>query len=341
MAIYNSTRRRPRSAEATVTNPRVFMSHATEDKERFVVPFATVLRQRGLDVWLDQWEMLPGDSLVQRIFTEGIDEATAIIVVMSATSVTKRWVAEELDAAVVKRIQEDSLLIPIVLDGLAPKEIPAAIRHLLYEPVPDVNDFETAADRILRSVLNQRDKPDLGALPAYAASGDIIRVVDGLDRIDSLVLKLAGEEAVRDFGTRFSTQDFLDTTMNELGITDEQCIESLEVLDADGYIELHRTLGSGLSSMSSFTLETAGLQEYASTFIDEYTAIQHRVVTELVGGPEQGDDQDIASKSAAPRLLVLHIMKLLDMQGLLRLSESMGPTTHYFNVSPKLRRLLD
>ena len=93
--------------------------------------------------------------------------------------------------------------------------------------------------------------------------------------------------------------------------------------------------------MSSFTLATAGLEEYASTFIDEYGSIQHRVVTELVGGPAQGDDQDIASKSDAPRLLVLHIMKLLNTQGLLGLSESMGPTTHYFNVSPKLRRLLD
>ena len=203
------------------------MSHATEDKERFVVPFGTALRHRGLDVWLDQWEMLPGDSLVKKIFTEGIDEAAAIIVVMSATSVTKGWVAEELDASVVKRIQEDTLLIPIVLDGLASSEVPAAIRHLLYEPVPDVTDFETAADRVLRSVLNQRDKPELGVLPAYASADNIIRVVDGLDSVDSLVLKLAGEEAVRDFGTRFRTQDFLDTTTNELGITDEQCIESL------------------------------------------------------------------------------------------------------------------
>lgn len=96
------------------------MSHATEDKVRFVVPFAIALRERGLDVWLDQWEMLPGDSLVKKIFT-AIDKAAAIVVVVSATSVDKRWVAEELDAAVVKRIQEDTLLIPVVLDGLGPE----------------------------------------------------------------------------------------------------------------------------------------------------------------------------------------------------------------------------
>jgi hypothetical protein len=173
------------------------MSHASEDKERFVVPFATALRGRGLDVWLDEWEMLPGDSLVKKIFTEGIDEAAAIIVVLSSSSVTKRWVAEELDAAVVKRIQQDTLLIPVVLDGLEPSDLPLAVRHLLYEPVPDASDLGAATDRVVRAVLDERDKPDLGSLPAYAANAVSIQ---GLDAIDAQVLKLVGEEAVRDFG---------------------------------------------------------------------------------------------------------------------------------------------
>lgn len=92
--------------------PRVFISHASEDKERFVVPFAQGLRAEGVDAWVDQWEMLPGDSLVRKIFTEGLDKADAVVVVLSRVSITKAWVAEELDAAVVKRINDDSKLIP-------------------------------------------------------------------------------------------------------------------------------------------------------------------------------------------------------------------------------------
>ena len=38
-------------------------------------------------------------------------------------------------------------------------------------------------------------------------------------------------------------------------------------------------------------------------------------------------------------MLVLHILRSFDLQGLLKLSESKSPTTHYFGVSPKLRRL--
>jgi len=51
-------------------HPKVFVSHASEDKERFVTNFATKLRENGVDAWLDKWEMLPGDSLVDKIFEE-------------------------------------------------------------------------------------------------------------------------------------------------------------------------------------------------------------------------------------------------------------------------------
>lgn len=46
--------------------PKVFISHATPDKDRFVLEFATRLRSNGVDAWVDQWEMNPGDSLLDK-----------------------------------------------------------------------------------------------------------------------------------------------------------------------------------------------------------------------------------------------------------------------------------
>jgi hypothetical protein len=34
-------------------HPKVFISHASEDKERFVLAFAERLRASGVDAWLD------------------------------------------------------------------------------------------------------------------------------------------------------------------------------------------------------------------------------------------------------------------------------------------------
>ncbi|WP_232414365.1 toll/interleukin-1 receptor domain-containing protein [Leptospira kirschneri] len=73
-------------------NPKVFISHASEDKDRFVINFSTKLRSKGIDAWLDKWEMRPGD----RIFEEGIKNADAFIIVLSKNSVNKPWVREEL-----------------------------------------------------------------------------------------------------------------------------------------------------------------------------------------------------------------------------------------------------
>jgi hypothetical protein len=46
--------------------PKVFISHAGEDRDRFVEGFTTKLREQGVDAWFSGWEILPGDSLVEK-----------------------------------------------------------------------------------------------------------------------------------------------------------------------------------------------------------------------------------------------------------------------------------
>lgn len=316
--------------------PKVFISHASEDKERFVLSFATALRASGLDAWVDKWEMLPGDSIVKKIFTEGIDEAAAVVVVISTNSISKRWVREELDAAVVKRINDDSQLIPVVLDGLSAEQVPAPIRHLLYVSVADVAEVDQAAREVVNAVFGVHDKPAVGTPPAYVTAEE--RQVPSLGRVDSLVLKAAGAEAVQDFGEMFQTEEFLGS-MQALGADESTLIESLEVLDHDGYVELHRTMGSGLESMSSFTLTSLGLEQYLRTYLDSYDAMTNDICAAILNSGEQGNDADVAKATGHPRMIVMHVLKLLDGNGLLTLSQAMGPTTHYMGVSPKLRRL--
>jgi hypothetical protein len=108
--------------------PRPFISHAHADKERFVLDFAKRLRGKGIDAWVDNWEMLPGDSLVDKIFNEGLKSCTAFIVVLSHNSISSKWVREELNAGIIKRIEDNTKLIPIRLDGC---EVPIALKDTL------------------------------------------------------------------------------------------------------------------------------------------------------------------------------------------------------------------
>lgn len=55
------------SVESTILmHPKVFISHASEDKVRFVLGFAEKLRAAGIDAWLDRWEMLRVTALWTR-----------------------------------------------------------------------------------------------------------------------------------------------------------------------------------------------------------------------------------------------------------------------------------
>src|SRR5437867_4102745 len=141
-------------------NPKVFVSHASEDKDQFVLAFALKLRNNGVDAWVDRWEMLPGDSLVDRIFEQGIKNAQAIIVVISTNSIKKKFVREELNAALVKRINEASKLIPVIIDDC---EIPESLKSTVWEKIRDLNNYDAEFERILLSIYGKYDKPALGS----------------------------------------------------------------------------------------------------------------------------------------------------------------------------------
>ena len=114
--------------------PKVFISHASEDKSSFLVDFARRLRENGVDAWLDQWEMKPGDSLVDKIFEEGLRDARAVIIVLSKSSVQKPWVREELNASVVNRIIRRTRLIPVFIDDC---EVPESLQSTAWQRVDE------------------------------------------------------------------------------------------------------------------------------------------------------------------------------------------------------------
>src|SRR6266853_2823351 len=119
----------PSACQMTASARKAFISHASKDKERFVLGFATKLREKGIDAWLDRWEIKPGDSLVEKIFEEGIKNANAFLVVLSFNSISKPWVREELDSGVVRKIEKSCRLIPILIDDC---EVPQALKHLKW-----------------------------------------------------------------------------------------------------------------------------------------------------------------------------------------------------------------
>src|SRR5712692_626208 len=177
--------------QAEIAPPKGFLSDAQGDDCRAVRAFATQLRENGIEAWVDEWEIYPGDSLVQKIYDAGIGAAQAVLIVLSRNSVDKPWVKDELDVSVIRKIEEGMRIIPIVLDDCT---IPTALRATLHVKIPDLNNFEAQLNSVVDTLYGRSKKPALGSAPAYIQNP--IGQIPGLSRIDSLVLKMAGDKAI-------------------------------------------------------------------------------------------------------------------------------------------------
>lgn len=90
----------------------VFISHASEDKDDVVRPLANALREAGLSVWYDEFELRIGDSLRRKI-DRGLGSSRFGVVVLSQAFFGKGWPEYELDGLVTKAVSGDQVLLPV------------------------------------------------------------------------------------------------------------------------------------------------------------------------------------------------------------------------------------
>jgi hypothetical protein len=310
-------------------NPKVFVSHASEDTDRFVLPLATRLRERGIDAWVDKWEINPGDSLVDKLFEEGLKQAEAVIIVLSRFSVTKPWVREELNASIVKRIQKQCKIIPVVIDDC---EVPECLKATVWQRVSDIASYDAEFDKIVSAVYGHYEKPPLGAPPTYV--GTKIDLVPGLTKTDSLVLKLACEKAI-ELDSFILEPGCIAEDAKQLDISEEQLLESLEVL-GDAHVTCDYVLSG---EMVHFSITDHGFGQYASTYLKNFDEIAKQVAACLVN-QEIGASHAIAEAIHQPHLVVEHILNSFEARGYLQQIKPMGGGSHVWDLKPQLKRWL-
>jgi TIR domain len=139
-----------------VSGVRAFICHSSADKD-VVRRLAADLRRSGIEAWFDEWEIRPGDSIIDKI-NEGISGCEVFIVVISKNSVASRWVREELNAAVIRRIRDQARLIPVRLDN---SEVPALLSSLKHV---DLSRYEVGLRELAEGVSGHDLRPPLGGI---------------------------------------------------------------------------------------------------------------------------------------------------------------------------------
>ena len=311
-------------------HPKVFLSHASEDKERFVLDFARQLRENGVDVWLDQWEMKPGDSLVDKIFEEGLKDARAVIIVLSATSIQKPWVREELNAAVVNRISRGTRLIPVVIDHC---EVPESLRSTVWQKVDSFDDYSLSLQRILSAIFDVSDKPAIGNPPARFLGAEPL--ISGLTRIDDLVLRQIARLQIEE-GNGLVMYEQLCAEATLADVPKQELLDSLEILDQKYLIKIARVLGAPLSHA---VLTDYGFQQFAEVCIPDYQDVVVRIAALLVN-ENVCQNVELASRVNRPSAFVDFVLNLMESSGHIKMSKYISGNSHVWQISPSLKRSL-
>jgi small GTP-binding protein len=111
----------------------VFLSHSSNDGP-VVRNLAERLRADGLRVWLDEWEILPGDSIPAKI-EEGLDGSRVLVLCMSAHAFGSEWA--QLEGGTFRfrdPLNKERRFIPLKLDEAPIKGSLAQFLHVSWLP---------------------------------------------------------------------------------------------------------------------------------------------------------------------------------------------------------------
>ena len=97
----------------------VFLSHNSKDKPA-VIRLAEALRSRGLRVWLDQWELIPGRPW-QKAIEDIVERVPAAIVVVGQDGLGP-WEIPEMRGCISHFVEREMPVIPVILPGV--RELP-------------------------------------------------------------------------------------------------------------------------------------------------------------------------------------------------------------------------
>lgn len=135
------------------TAPTVFISYSHADKET-ARAFAEGLEANGLTVWIDDNELLAGDSLIEQIAeaVAGVDFFCALV---SPASRESNWCRKELSLAVSGMLgREGTTVMPLRVGDV---EMPDSLHDVLYVDI-DPHDVTCAVGRITRDVRRHRER---------------------------------------------------------------------------------------------------------------------------------------------------------------------------------------
>lgn len=146
--------------------PCVFLSYSSQDKQ-LAERIAHDLVDRGIDVWFDEWNILVGESVSQKI-EQGLDNSEFVLVLLSNQSVESGWVGKEWRSKIAEEIDKNkTIILPLKSDDC---KIPALLKD---KKCADFSRDYKAGLRQLLAAIDQLPGIDVNV----SSANDVAQVV--------------------------------------------------------------------------------------------------------------------------------------------------------------------
>jgi hypothetical protein len=216
------------SVQEELPPPKVFLSYAWEDHD-LASQIAHALQSNGIDTWWAEWCITAGDSLRRKI-DEGLGECSHFVVLLTPTSIVKPWVNQEMDAALILKLQAQVKFIPLRYQ-LPPDQLPPLLRGSLS---PAIEDPEQDINQLINDIHGITKKPELGPAPKAVL----------IKAISSQEYSAAANAIAKAFVTatkvarKFDPWINLEELVKQTGLSEEDVIDAVHELR--GMVGVHR-----------------------------------------------------------------------------------------------------
>ncbi len=306
----------------TTKNPKVFLSYSHEDRD-IATRIAEGLRVVGIEAWLDKWEILPGDSLIQKIFEEGLAGVDVFVIILSDNSVQSRWVKQELDVALIKRIEGISRVIPLKLGDVA---IPDPLRTLRW--IDMTGDFDGKLRELQMAIYQIRERPPLGHPPDFIRNH--LASVGGLSRIATAMGLALMRTGIQDTGNE---EGFRASELAErIGLTPEETNDAIDELESLGLIKTFNYFGTGPFSHGDVEPTYALFLHFKNEGLEYDPEEDVKKIASALAAQKQIDGHKLKELIELSALRINRAVAYIEDYGIARVEHAMGTGPFDFDV---------
>lgn len=153
--------------------PSAFISHSSIDKS-FVRRLQEDLEASGVKTWLDEDQILPGQSFVGQI-SQGLEINDYVLLIISRSFLSSEWALWETNSSIASTVKaRDNRIIPILVEDVW-GDVPSLLRDKVYvdfRGAGNVVEYRHAMGLLLNALLGRKEPPLIKAkVPVTLVTG--------------------------------------------------------------------------------------------------------------------------------------------------------------------------